>query len=107
MKLPEKIKIGAFTYKIEGWHPPAAQASNCYGQFSHHEKVIRVDTSNDAQQIRETLLHEIFHAIYYVWGLDDKDEEERIVSQYGTAFTAVMADNPDIRKWFNRAWGQE
>lgn len=43
-----------------------------------------------------TLIHEINHAIYWAYKLDDEDKEERIVSTFATAWTQIYRDNPAL-----------
>lgn len=44
----------------------------------------------------DTLLHEILHAVYFVWNLEDKDDEERTVTGLSTGLSTVLHDNPEL-----------
>lgn len=105
MKLPDKIRIGQFDFKIESWHPVNAQASGKYGEFSFHEMMIRVDVSLNNQMVLDTLLHEINHAIQHVFIIHDDDKEERIVHIYAGAWMQIYRDNPEFMNYLNSTIG--
>lgn len=47
------------------------------------------------------MLHEILHAIYWVYGVEDEDKEERLVGMMASALTQVWRDNPQVVTWLN------
>lgn len=51
----------------------------------------------------DTVLHEVTHAIYWAYVIEDKDEEERIVTTMARAWTQVWRDNPDLLGWLGLA----
>lgn len=51
----------------------------------------------------DTLLHEITHAIWWAYGLEDDDKEERIVRTMGAAWAQIWRDNPHLLGWLNEA----
>ncbi len=101
MNLPQAIKIAAFDIKIEEWKPISASANRRYGEFSSMESNIRIDTSVNYIKIVDTLLHEISHAIYWAYGMEDEDKEERIVATFATAWTQIYRDNPFLLQWIH------
>lgn len=106
MDLPPYAKVGHRKYKIESYTAQIASADQRYGFCDLSNAIIKVDAQYGIEKARDTLLHEILHAIYYEWGLQDEDKEERIVSQYGTALTQVMCDSPELRTWLGKAWAK-
>lgn len=96
MKLPEKVKVACFDVRIEAWHPVSAASRSCYGEFSSQELLIRVDEAPNGIKVVDTLIHEINHAIYWAYGLERGDEEERVVATLATAWTQVYRDSPDL-----------
>jgi len=92
MKIPTKIRILAFDFKIENWHPHSARGK--FGEFSSLEALIKVNFSTDKINALDTLLHEINHAIYWCYGIEDDDKEERVVSAFTGAWIQVYRDNP-------------
>lgn len=106
MKLPRWVKVCHRKYKIVEWTPTQALAVNRFGECSSVEAIIRVDLSHGLEKARDTLLHEILHAIYYEWGIQDEDKEERVVSTFAKGLTQAMADSQECRKWFQEAWSK-
>lgn len=49
--------------------------------------------------MKDTLLHEIVHAVHYHFGLDDDSKEEEFTSRTTTGLRAVMLDNPGLAEW--------
>jgi len=103
INLPDKVKVACFDIKVEEWHPNSANSRRCYGEFSALELLIRIDVSSAPTKIVDTLIHELNHAIYWVYGMEDGDEEERIVGTMATAWTQVYRDNPDILDFIKTA----
>lgn len=101
--LPKSLRIGPLDWRIERWAPIAATASKRYGECSHLEQVIRVDSAIVSQhKVADTLLHEISHAIYVQYGIMDDDKEERIVGTFSTGWLQVYRDNPSLLTWLSR-----
>lgn len=101
--LPATIRVAGFDFKLEKWtHHQAAGASR-YGEFSSIEQTIRVQLDMPSPfKAVDTVLHEISHAIFWVYGVHDEDKEERIVSVLGTAWMTLHRDNPWLIKWLDR-----
>ena len=96
MNLPSKVRIACFDVKVEDWNYISANANHAFGEFSVNEQLIRIDTTINRMLIVDSFIHEINHAIYWAYGIDDKDEEERIVSTMATGWTQVYRDNPEV-----------
>ena len=95
-KRPSKIKIACFDIAIEDYIPQQAAILARFGEFSCSESMIRIDPNIDKIKGIDTLLHELNHAIYWAYGLEDADKEERVVATFATAWTQVFRDNPDL-----------
>ena len=104
--LPKSLRIAAFTFEIEEFHPMAAAACRRYGEFSAMEMRIRIDPQAGDVKTVDTLMHEITHAIFWSYGIDDKDEEERVAGFMGTAWTQIYRDNPDLLRFLTEALHQ-
>lgn len=98
-KLPASVRVAAFDFTIETWHPMGAAANRRYGEFSSMEGVIRVDPQAGRVKTLHTLIHEILHACYWAYTIDEKDDEERTVSLMATALVQVLRDNPDLLRF--------
>lgn len=99
--LPKTLKVAAFDIVVEEWHPHAATGEQKYGIFSSYTMTIKVDCSVPTCKVLDTFLHEIFHAIYWAYSIEDEDKEERIVNCLGTAWAQVLRDNPLLVEWLS------
>ena len=102
--LPEKVRIGAFDFQIQRWNSYQAAAAQRWGECSTTEFVIRIQVDMPTRhKAVDTVLHEIMHAIYVIFGVEDDDKEERIVSMFAKALAGVYRDNPWIIEWLKKA----
>jgi len=101
MKLPEKVKVGCYDVRIVPMHGMEGFAHGCLGHFSSAEMVIRISIDLPEIQVINTLLHEVLHSCYYVAGLEDTDEEERIITCLANQYLQVIIDNPAYNKAIN------
>jgi predicted metal-dependent peptidase len=101
MKLPKSVLVGPHTVQIEPLSAQVALSNGIHGDFNSVLMRIRVDTSLPESMVLDTLLHEIAHAIYAIYHLEDTDSEERVVSIYGTAMLQVFKDNKKLLELFN------
>lgn len=104
-KLPAAVKIGSRHFKIEEWNTISSISANRFGECDKTAKVIRVATHYGLQEAGGTLLHEILHAIYDVWKLDDGMTEEHVVAVMAEALCAVWMDNPDVMEFIRLSQG--
>lgn len=101
-KLPKSVKVSAFNIDIEDWKHHSASARESHGEFSSMEDVIRVDGTMNPVKIVNTLIHEIGHAIYWAYGMEDEDKEERIVATFATAWTQIFRDSPEVLEFISK-----
>ena len=100
--MPTYVKVACYDVKIIEWDRATSESVESYGEFNERDLIIRVDMSSQNKVAKvDTLIHEINHAIYFAYGLLDKDKEERIVSIFATAWTQILRDNPVLFKWIN------
>lgn len=100
MKLGDKVKVGPFDIIIEKWSNLQGISKRRYAEFSAAELKIGIDVSHPKIQIIDSLIHEINHAIYWVYKLEESDGEERLVGTMATGWTQVYRDNPWLLKYF-------
>jgi hypothetical protein len=115
---PSKVRVGGNTWNISylthaEWtsHPRCSddEAGNSLG--SVHTILVRLSndtTRYDDHSIRDTVLHEIMHAVWLETGLTfhheyvkRKNLEEYVVSSTATCLVAVLQDNPGLVKWIS------
>lgn len=95
VKIPNQVKVGPHQVSIV-W---VGEMEDCCGDYDKEKERIRVDTSMSDTQVADTLLHEILHAIHYIYGIKDEHEEEQVVTVTATALSQVIQDNPDVVKF--------
>jgi hypothetical protein len=66
------------------------------GSFKHRKCLIDITPDQSAQQQADTLIHEIFHAIWATRALPDPITEEECVHRLASGWATVMRDNPEL-----------
>lgn len=94
--IPKKIKLGPFKIRIETWSRSQAAAIGKFGEWSPCEQTIRVDLAQVPAVLITTLMHELNHAIYWAYRLEDGDRQERVVDVMATAWAQLFLDNPSL-----------
>ena len=70
------------------------------GQCNVSKATIFLNEGMDAMETKDTLIHELFHAILHQQGRENGGEvEELYVRALATGFTAVLEDNPKLAAW--------
>lgn len=94
MALPKKINILGFTYKIElvdSCTEIIVGGRACFGSCDFIEQTIRIAKDQDYQQMVQTLLHEIIHAIDYIMsGNEGTQLEEKQTDLIATGLASVI-----------------
>lgn len=108
-EIPQPIKVGFRDYRVElvkGWED--VRSENC-GTHDFHLGVIRISAVLDIQNAAYVILHEIFHAVWLLFGLPDderdggKADEEQVCTCFGLGFSTVIRDNPGLFEWIEQA----
>ena len=104
INLPASVKVGYIDYEIRLWSALEAQSSHRLGEADHLTQVIRVSQALAPRAFAEVLLHELLHALFYVYNIQDEDREERTVGTLSTAIAAMWRDNPELVAYLGRAF---
>lgn len=114
MALPKKIKIGAQDWTvIERSRSDDFGITEAYGYTLEKTNVIVLDKDCPPSRKRQTLFHELFHAVRFSSGntrlkpsLDDTQPDEIIdiwehyfIGIYEDTMLAVLRDNPALAKF--------
>ena len=99
MKFPFKsVRIGPFDIIFTTL--VGEERDKCLGTYSETSMAISLrDTFPSDQQMAETILHELLHAMFSVAGIQDKDSHERTVSLLSTCMAQVIRDNRKLTDW--------
>lgn len=104
LQLPDVMRVGAYDIDITKWDAVHAGSGNSFGEFNSARLEIGLcqDFPSPAKAAY-TFLHEIMHAVWFVYGIKENDEEERIVTLMSLGWTQVHADNPWLIGWVQAA----
>ena len=102
MKLPSKIKVGCYEIDVIPMKSLEGFSHGVYGHFSQSEMCIRIITDLSPVVVMNTLVHELMHVCYFVGGLDDADDEERVVNTLANQYCGILVDNPEFNKFIQR-----
>lgn len=99
--LPASIRVGPFDYAIRKMPTLEANCRNVYGECSNREMHIRMSGEGfpDAVKAADTFIHELNHAIWFSFGVEDDDKQERTVNLMSTGWTSVYRANPWLLGW--------
>ena len=104
IKLPKTIKVGYADYKIVQMKREIADADSKDGHCNVREHIITIRAENRPQsEIANTLLHEVMHAIWYMWGNGSGQEEETCVTTLSNGLLTVMRDNKEFVEYTTEA----
>ncbi len=103
-KVPKKVKVGAVDYTVQLL---PEDISNQFGATVYSHQKIYLTPNMLHQQASDTLLHEIFHALWAERGLDVIPDlnEETVIRALATGLRTVIRDNPAVLQFITDASG--
>lgn len=87
----DKVKIGPITYIVE--IDSTLVEGNLAGQIIYNEERIRLRPEKLQRQEFLSLLHEIFHALFYAGG---RIQDEYLIEFLSYSIYQLFMDNPDL-----------
>ena len=104
---PTTIKVGWKDLKIEYVDPTFKKYNADYwGQFVARKGLIEVQREAQGDDLANTLLHEVLHAIVYTaslnaegGALEEDKHEEQVVNSVTNYLMGVFKDNPWFLDW--------
>ena len=100
--LPKQIRITGKLVKIKTITRSEAIEHGVWGMFIPDENLITLCNEQSPADLLDTLLHEVLHAIYYYWNMQDTDDEERTVHTLASALQAIYVENQHFHKCIGR-----
>lgn len=95
MKIPESIKIGGKTYKVEITDKLVFGSADHSAEIMYSDLIIRICPQAQAK-MQADLMHELVHGIFDHLGYKDHDEKQ--IDELSNALYMVITDNPEIFK---------
>lgn len=99
---PKSVRVGCYDIAIEIMNDNDADVAGVMGFIIPNRQVIRLRANAPAQQTANTFIHEVMHAIHYVYGVGDDDDEEMFTTQSANGLCAFWQDNPKACQWWQR-----
>lgn len=91
-----KIKVAGQYYQVMVVDQ-FLETTQSRGQCCSDTLIIRISAKLPLSRFLETLIHEVGHAIYHEYAIDEVKGEEAINSLYMSGFHQVLIDNPEYR----------
>ena len=105
VKLPDTIDVSYHTLQVVLLDPDIAlEVGDQQGSYASREQKIYLDRSiieEGGDRALSLLLHEVGHAIYYIFNLKDR-EHEPTADSFANGYTEVMKRNPKLMKWMTQ-----
>jgi len=108
---PNKIKVGYRDIEIKYSNPDftADHLTDCYGIYDSRKGLIDIQKDLYGQKMVNTFVHELFHAIIDISGLnksgaplEEDDDEEIVVHQMANNFLSVCRDNEWLLEYIKK-----
>lgn len=101
-KMPRKLRIGAFTFTVELYEPVNLDPGHEFGYVDFGTKTIRLRHDVGFEQLANTFIHEVLHAIHWAYGLmgfeDVSEENYTVIGANGLC--QFFTDNPTACEWW-------
>ena len=101
--LPTSLIIAGHPIAIETFGKETCLVGGIFAAYDNINAKIIVCDELDKVMTLDSLIHEIGHAIYFFYGLNDESDEETNVNQMGIGWSQIWVDNPDLVKFLNYA----
>jgi hypothetical protein len=93
MDIPRYLKVGPFNYTVElhdgYWNKDDIRV---YGEVDERGATIHLDVDASPEVIRDSIVHEVIHAILLMYDRDDED----LVRLLAPMLLQIMRDNPKL-----------
>lgn len=94
--LPKRLKIGNLIYALEIMDYGQERESSRFGECVNNDQVIRLGPTMKRQKARDTLMHEVLHALLWCYEIKAEKEggEEHLCSMLPMALDQFRQTNP-------------
>lgn len=107
MSIPLSVRVGPYRYtvKVDADRIKELEKesnTDLYGITTHGHLEIALQPDVADMVLRETLLHEVLHAVLFNTGISDRmtdKAEEHLVRALSPALFSLLRDNPDLVRY--------
>ncbi|GAX06822.1 hypothetical protein IWT25_02169 [Secundilactobacillus pentosiphilus] len=96
MKLPKQVKVSGIIYSVIEKKHPEDEGHTVWGFTDYEVSKIFIRKGLSEQKKRQTLMHELVHAMLHEAGEDEHCNDESIVNPLGNMLDQVLQDNPEL-----------
>ena len=96
---PSRVKVGPHWYEVDWFSRTQSDASEKYGYCHMTDLQIGICEHMPKSRQRQTMLHEVLHAIHETMGLDDKSPEEDFTHRVAAGLALFITDNLAVWAW--------
>ena len=96
---PDTIKIGHVTFLIRWVDRFDEDRTRHFGMCITDDQTLVVSERLKGPRMFEVFMHELLHALSWMFGLDDGSKEEHFVTLLPRGLAMLFVDNPDLRLW--------
>lgn len=100
--IPKFVRVGCYVFAVEIGEHADHESESTFGHTNFHSQKIRLRPGMNAQNLANTFLHEVIHAINWFHGLYDENTEEEFTTRGANGLCAFWQDNPDAVAWWYR-----
>ena len=99
--LPKSLRIGPYDI---GLQLREFDDLDTWGCWAFGALAIQLSPNQPSKSFAvDTLIHELFHALWKIYGLAQQDSDERYATVMATAWTQLYKDNPRLLSWIASA----
>jgi hypothetical protein len=96
----DQLKIGPYDYRLLFEDVEWERREKAHGIHDPDEPSITLSGARNRQQMADTVIHEINHAIWLISHMDDVRGQENFCARHATSFTMIARDNPAFFGWW-------
>ncbi|MDH5106310.1 hypothetical protein OQI89_10650 [Lentilactobacillus diolivorans] len=100
MKQISDVNIAGIKYRIKWAKNLEDDSQPCWGLTNYQQATITIRKGLSPQKSRQTLIHEMVHAMLHEAGIDDLCNDEKLVNPLGNILNETLIDNQDLLKQF-------
>lgn len=95
---PTKLKVNGRKFKVK--FRAAVRMPEALGLFHSTKHLIEIREDQSPVELRDTVLHELLHALLHSQGREYGGEVEEVyVRAIATGLIGVLRDNPELVQW--------
>jgi len=99
VKRIRKVRVLNLTYELKWMEPYITDGNESYAWCDTERQIIVVSNKATEERARDSLLHEIIHAINSALCIADEAKEEAIAKRGASALICVAQQNKALFRW--------